>query len=171
MHRHSLVEICAGVLGIAVLIFFPALYHDIDNPVFSTADVEDFKVFMPMMRKINILIGTLLLLIQICNVVRFCIPDDQLEESKFLTLILRGTGVRGEFGIKKASAFKVDKMIKNAYKLHTCATFDGEAQKIVSKNNALLNYNKETEKRETSGGFLWAWKNYWTGELLDKEGM
>mmetsp|Transcript_10121 Transcript_10121/g.14728 ORF Transcript_10121/g.14728 Transcript_10121/m.14728 type:complete len:1032 (-) Transcript_10121:116-3211(-) len=173
VHRHSLLEICSGVLGIGVLIFFPALYHKIDTPVFKTVDVDGFVFIMPFMRRVNLFIGILLLIIQICNLVRFCIPDDQLKGSKFLTLILRGTGVRGEFGIKKASAFKVDKMIQNAYKLHACtsASTEGDAEENSSRTNALLNYNKEIEKRETSGGFLWAWKSYWSGELLDKEGI
>ena len=173
VHRHSILEISAGIIGIAILIFFPALYHDIDNNVVKTVDVADSPWAMPIFRTVNILIGCILLFFQLCNIVRWIVPDSKLREDKFLTLVLRGSGVRSEFGIKQATIKKVHNMVKHAYDLYLDSARDisGNTIEGLKSSNAMLNYMKLTEKREVYGGFVWAWKAFLTDQLIEEEGM
>lgn len=169
IQKHSLWEIAGGISGIAILIFFPIWYKGInlENELgFSTTEAES-DMWTRTAKRINLTIGILLLMVQIFNIVRIIVPDGKLQRSKILTLLLRGSGVRSEFGIKKSSAIKVHQMIKNAYILHP---MNVEAESTSKKTTAMLNYNNESEKSERTGGFLWAWKRYLSGDLLDREG-
>ena len=175
IHRHNPLEIAAGILGIAGLIFFPALYDKIDNRVFKTTEIDEEALWVSLLfRSINLTIGSILLCIQLSNIVRCIVPDNKLKESKLLTLILRGSGVRSEFGIKQATIKKVHNMVKHAYDLH----IETDPLRVISENSndrssdsvSLLNYMKLTEKRETCGGFIWAWQSFLTDSLVDEEG-
>ena len=119
VHRHSPIEILVSFLAIALFVFFPALYHKIDNRFMSTADEHGFHHawFSHAARVINLMLGGILCFFQICNIVRFIIPDNVLAENKVLTLVLRGSGVRSEFGIKQAAIRKVHDLVKNAFEL------------------------------------------------------
>lgn len=164
IHRHNPLEIAGGIVGIAVLIFFPAFNTGIDNVVFTTAEIPDAAWLSTLFRVINLSIGFILLFFQVCNIVRWAVPDSVLKESKFLTLILRGSGVRSEFGIKQAAMKKVHNLVRHAYDLHIAG--GGDRTNSVS----LLNYMKLTEKRENCGGFVWAWKSFLSGDVIDEEG-
>jgi len=172
VYSHNPLEIAGGIVGIAVLIFFPALYKKIDNAVISTVPYEEGSYVGTMLNVVNLTIGSLLLFFQCCNIVRYIVPDNVLKQNKFATLVLRGSGVRAEFGIKQAAQLKVDEMMENAYNLHkrtetdeTVSQKDGSTRAL-----ALLNYTKITEKRESCGGFIWSWKQYLSGDLIEKEG-
>ena len=117
--------------------------------------------------KSTLTIGSILLFFQIGNLIRFFVPDDKVKNNKFLTLLLRGSGSKIEFGTKQAAVSKVQKMMSNAYHLHNT---EEKKSKVSQRSNALLNYEKETEKHEPCGGFFWSWKRFLTGDLLDDEG-
>ena len=176
VHRHNPLEILAGIIGILVLIFFPALYHKLDNKVFTTATIEDAAYFSTLARTFNIIIGSILLFFQFCNIIRWMIPDSKLVQSKFLSLVLRGSGVRSEFGIKQATLKKVDRLVTNAHELHIEERegyFNNQSRSgpsEVSGSKCLLNYMKLSENRETCGGFIWAWKAFLTDGLVEGEG-
>ncbi len=116
IQNHSVREIAGGMSGIAFLIFFPIWYKNIDLEEelgFSTKEDAENGMWTATARNINLSIGILLLIVQIFNIIRVVVPDGKLQKSKILTLILRGSGVRSEFGIKNSSAAKVHKMVKN----------------------------------------------------------
>jgi len=99
--------------------------------------------------------GFILLWLQLCNIVRFIVPDSKLTQSKTLTSVLRGSSVRSEFGIKQATVFKIHRMVTNAYDLHKSKkiiqeegglrqTFKKVDNDEPSNENALLNFTKIT---------------------------
>eukprot|EP00594_Rhizosolenia_setigera_P004606 CAMPEP_0178953056 /NCGR_PEP_ID=MMETSP0789-20121207/8201_1 /TAXON_ID=3005 /ORGANISM="Rhizosolenia setigera, Strain CCMP 1694" /LENGTH=1011 /DNA_ID=CAMNT_0020634261 /DNA_START=593 /DNA_END=3628 /DNA_ORIENTATION=- len=165
IHDHSPLQIIFGIAGIAGLIFFPALYDGINNDVISTEKEEPLPFISTEFKIINLSIGSVLLFIQFCNIIRWQVPDSRLTKNKFLTIILRGNGVRGEFGIKQAAVKKIHNLVKNAHDLH--ATDSGERSHLTT----LLNYVKLTEEREVFGGFIWAWKLFLSGNVVDEEGI
>lgn len=175
IHRHSPVEILVSCIAIALFVFFPALYHKIDNRFMSTADDTWFS---HAARIINLVLGGILCFFQMCNIVRYIIPDNVLAESKVLTLVLRGSGVRSEFGIKQAAIRKVHDLVKNAFELSESIIqddTDGNVAQGTEKKTpsaiSLLNYIKLTERRETCGGFLWAWKSFLSDGLIENQGI
>lgn len=158
IHRHSLAEVLCGIAGILILIIFPVFYDRINSWFISTKSVEGAEYMTTVFDVINLSIGAALLCIQVCNIIRWAVPDNKLTMNKVLTLILRGTGVRAEFGIKQAAMRKVNILVQNAYDLHTQTS---EELQII------LNYMKFSEKREMFGGFFWFWKQYLSGRLIE----
>ena len=149
--KHSLLEIVLAIVGIALLIFFPAFYDGIDTPIFSTKDqkiVERDNFTSQILDTINIFVGIALLFFQCCNLVRWAVPDDKLTSSKFLGVIIRGSGVKAEFALKHAAIRKVHIMMENALDLHfenddDLPSNDGHR---VNKQMVILNYLKVSGK-------------------------
>lgn len=188
IHRHSLIEVFIGFLAIGLIVFFPAFYTKIDNRFISTANQED-TFFSSSIRVLNLTLGAMLCFFQTCNVVRCIVPDNTLAQSKLLTLILRGSGVRSEFGIKQAAVKKIHNLVQHAFELSLTShsnSVDGslasESAEIVtftsdqSSNNSpssisLLNFLKKSKRFEKSGGFIWAWKAFLTDSLVENHGI
>lgn len=173
IHRHSPLEIAGGIVGIVLLIFFPAFYPSINNRFLKTATDPDAPWAYTLFRVINTTLGCMLLFFQFCNIVRWIVPDSKLRENKFLTLVLRGSGVRSEFGIKQAAIKKVHNMVKHAYDLYLDSDqnlSEDNKNERPSSSKSLLKYMRLAEKRETYGGFFWAWKSFFTDHLIEEEG-
>ena len=175
VYRHSILEITAGMIGIIVLLILPSAL-EFNWRIIDTTTVEDAKYISIMADIFIITIAVILLFMQAANIVRYIIPDSRLTRSKALTSLLRGSSVRSEFGIKQAATLKVHQMIKNAYDLHQ----PDPNQKVVDKLedeeeneniDALMNFTKVSEKRETCGGFFWAWRMMTSGNLIENEGV
>jgi len=103
------------------------------------------------------------------------------RENKFLSL-LRGSAAKNDAGIKVATSFKVAKLVMNAYDLHKegvdnnnsstiASRISGNDSNTSSNARALLNFTKQSYKTETSGGFVWSWKQFISGSLVFKEGI
>ena len=172
--RNSIVDIGIGILGIGVLIFFPALYKKVDVKVFSTAPINSGDESY-VTESVNITIGCALLLIQVFNLIRMAIPDRVFSRNKFLTLLFRGSGVKAEFGIKQSAQYKVHSLVKNAYELHVenDSSFPEpfERTKMSTSASVLLNYNKVQAKHQRRGGFVWSWGQVLSGKLNSEQGI
>ncbi len=167
VHRHSIPEICLGIVGIIFIVILPPLMK-LKWKLIDTTLWDDFPTVKVIVVVISLTIGIVLLLLQFANIVRYIVPDSKLTKSKLLTIILRGSAVRSEFGLKQAANFKVHMLVKNAYELHQKDETDSSQS---SNQAALLNFTKVTEKRETCGGFVWSWKLFFSGNVIENEGI
>ena len=168
VYRHSILEIMGGIVGTIVIVFLPAMI-EFEWFIITTKPSDESAVMVyKMFDVISYFLGSALLLMQVSNLFRLVVPDSRLTKSKHLTAWLRGSSVRSEFGIKQASIIKVHQMVKNAYDLHG---HNNAHENQVNSHDALLNFTKVTEVRESSGGFVWAWKLFLSGKLTDQEGV
>jgi len=176
-HRTSLLEIVGGMIGVGLLIIFPACY-EFDAKFFRTKPTEAEREFVKPIFVTLIIIGSVLLLLQILGLIRILLPNRLLGSMKWLEL-LRGSAAKNETGIKQAAAFKVHQMVKNAYMLHQ--EVEGSRTSRIKETMehhdkstnavALLNYTKVSEKTENIGGFRWCWNQFFTGQLVYNEGI
>lgn len=164
--RQSPYHIAGGICAIAACIFTPAITYPVNSPFSSFMD-ETTSFSSKALQGSTVTFGVLLLLIQFSSILRFFVSDDALQNSKVLTSLLRGSGVRAEFGIKISAALKIHHLVKNAYDLHP----EVSGRDDYTKSNVMLNYNKEMGNSEPFGGFVWAWKQYFNGDLLNREGI
>lgn len=167
VYRHSILEIAVGIISIAVIVVLPTI-TSIDWGPLNTTQYDDVPILKVIAFTVTSTIGIVLLLLQFANLVRFIIPDSKLTKSKAMTTLLRGTGVRSEFGLKQASIFKVHRLVRNAYELHQ---MDRINDMRLAKEAALLNFTTETKKSEKCGGLIWAWKLFLSGKLIENEGI
>jgi len=151
VYHHSMIEIMVGIIGIIILVILPSII-EFDWKVITTTDIEDAEYVSEIFDVVILTIGCILLFMQISNIVRFVVPDSNLTKSKALTILLRGSSVRSEFGTKQASVFKVHQMVKNAYDLHKTEPNKEMIESGEENVDALLNFTKVTDKRETCGG-------------------
>ncbi len=185
VYRHSLVEIACAILGITILIFIPTFVdfniHFINTYVTEDKD-ETSRTLVLFFDIMTFIAGCVLLFLQVLNIVRFIVPDSHLTKNKTLTMFLRGSAVRSEFGTKQATVFKIHKMVQNAYSLHRSKKVVIEEGSIndsfkradndePSNEDALLNFTKVSEQKELSGGFMWAWNMFFSGRLIEEEGV
>lgn len=178
IYRHSIAEIFAGTVGIIVIVMLPNLLEFDWGFMETSFRIEGERdpaseLLLSAARVTMLILGAILLLQQAFNVLRFIVPDSRLTGNKNLTVLLRGSVVRSEFGLKQAAIFKVHNMIKNALDVHVAdsnSTRNGEDDQ-PNIASALLNYTKILENKESSDGFIWAWKTYLSGRLIDQEGI
>ena len=146
-------EITAAIAAIIIVVFVPPLVQ-FDFFIIQTKEYEDSEHLWNAFRFVLLSFGCILLFLQVCNIIRFIIPDSRLTKSKMLTNLLRGSAVRSEFGIKQASVYKVHQMVKNAYDLHLIDSRKGKKQTIGNDedeeltDDPLLNFTKVTDQRE-----------------------
>lgn len=113
VYSHSKYEIIASIVAIVVLVIIPPSLR-FDWTVINTYEQyqNGGEFLYPVAQAGMLTLGCILLLLQVCNVIRFVVPDSRLTKSKILTNVLRGSSVRSEFGIKQAAVYKVHQMVK-----------------------------------------------------------
>ena len=104
VYSHSILEILFGILGIGFLVILPSIWSFEIGDFINTYVVEKEDKDDPANRGIVLLFdvvtlgcGFILLWLQLCNIVRFIVPDSKLTQSRTLTSTLRGSSVRSEF--------------------------------------------------------------------------
>jgi len=173
-----------GLASTILFIFFPAFYN-MDNFIFSTYKAEHGFEY------ILVVFGILLALIQIKNLVALLFDNTELlHKNRFLAGFLWGSSTKNAFRSKQAGIFKVNQLVRNAYKLHQVCTEKTEkgTKRYVSqelkrmtreklkrdkstKETALENYANIVDETESVGGIYWAWKEFATGSLQSHEGI
>ena len=89
--------------------------------------------------------------------------------SSLRKLLIPGT-IQMEAKIKKASSYKLNRLIRNAYLIHkhSSVATSGETETLFGR--ALLTFSKKTENREELGGLLWMWRKLYNLEIFEEEG-
>lgn len=178
IYRNPIAEILAAITGIIVIVMLPNLmefdwvFMETSYRIEGERDPAS-ELLLSAARVTMLILGAILLLQQALNILRVIVPDSRMISSKTLTALLRGSVVRSEFGLKQAGIFKVHNMVKNALDVHATdsnSKSNGEDDR-PNIASALLNYTKISEKKESSDGFIWAWKTYLSGRLIEQEGI
>lgn len=173
-----------GLVSIGMFIFFPTWYAW-KNPVYDSdfqeagedAQYYNARYMLPVF-------GCLLFLFQIKNLVTstsFVELDSLSDRMRYWFL---GSNERAEFRSKQAAIYKVNQMVKRAYQLHkegrksTAKSIElkkrnsiGNSQEESTKARALQNYSDSLDETESVGGYLWAYKALFQGELQKTEGI
>jgi len=167
---HGIWEIIAALAGIVILIFIPSTIK------FSLWFIDTGFVANNVFSYILIIIGSGLVLIQIQNLARILWKEKILKMNGCLIKIFTfgETYLKDEHAMKQAAAFKINRMINNAYVLHQHSS---NAKRVVPSNDistnarSLRNYNKASDNFELVGGLVWSMKMYLSGSLLRTEGV
>jgi len=156
LHHAPVWERIGGLLAAVMLVILPGW-------------VKPYYISFSIVRPI----GYLLVFIQVSSIIESYYPHD----IKWLSF-LRSSAVRNEVDLKLAAATKVHKMVQNAYTLHKAkdnsvilSRMEGNDTITPSHAVALLNFTEQSDLTETSGGFFWCWKQFYSGSLLAKEGI
>ena len=136
----------------------------------SYLDNEESRLLRMLGVTLSSFLAVCLILCQLANTIRLLISTERIASSKILTMLVRGNSVKSEVGLKQAAAYKVHKMVKNAYDLHK-EEGDTNDQGSSTHALALMNFTKRSEETELCGGMMWAWKAFFSKSLLHKEGL
>lgn len=75
-----------------------------------------------------------------------------------------------EAKVKKASSYKVNRLIRNAYSVHKNSLTGISGESETTFGRALLAFSKNAENREELGGLLWMWQKLIKLEIFEEEG-
>ena len=175
-------------IGMLTIIFSSILSYAyrVDVPFVNT-DKQEGKRFV---YRTSIVLGTLLLAVQLGQVIRLLLPIPEKARHLFET-----GGLKMERWTKKASAYKVQKMLLHALACHAgdeVPMIEGEdlfksishhSLKLINtlpgipeeRNtfNAMLVYMKHAEQTERVGGSIWVWKSilFRRSQIFGREGI
>lgn len=175
--RSRLISGACILASMAVIIFTTVLSYayGIRTVAFSTVKNKNYRPLYIA----TLVCGTIVLVLQLVQLVRIVLP----------TLLppvfdgLASSAKRLEQQTKRASRYKVNRMVKNALDCHSAEgrrftlgseefklEQPGSSQSLMSK--ALCNYNARISAREEIGGFCWVIRNFWFGsKLIQEEGV
>lgn len=167
--RHSVrlmvLESLAGITFAVLLLFLP-IFVPFKLSFMDTFKSENQREVL-FDRTNQSILQAMAYILSFSNFVRiFAIFFPKQERLMRLLDFLSNAG-RYESSMKQACSLKIEKMINDAYSLH--ATSQEETRE--NQSVALLNYTKESEKKETYGGFFWCWKHFLLGKSLAIEGI
>lgn len=105
-----------------------------------------------------------------------------LTESAIISALFTPAGLRAESAQKKASSFKISKMLENALSLHfktdsfTLSRMNPIHESRTSARfemslNAMSNFHAQELLTEKVGGVFWAWKKIMNGSIFVEEGV
>ena len=157
IYCHSIAEIIAAIIGIIVIVMLPALVEfdwGFMETSYSYEGERDpaSELLLSAARVTMLTLGTILLFQQALNILRFIIPNSRMTSSKNLTVLLRGSVVRSEFGLKQAAIFKVLKMNQYALALHETDSNSNSENKEIKESEAkeTPSVKKKDESKKSS---------------------
>ena len=173
-------EIILGTLFTVLLTIIPKFFR-FDFIILSNITSHDTRR-QNIISWVHFIFGCIIIFQNVLSLIHSYVSNEMVMKNVFVSKILKGTERRMETEVKQAATFKVNSMIKNAYNLHmpknknlhrTLEAIRGSSRRVEESTHirALLNFTKEQEERELTGGFLWSWKNFLNGDLLDREGI
>ena len=114
--------------------------------------------------------GFFLIVAELRILVQVLLPKRLLEKFNCIRkLFIPGT-IQMEAKVKKASSYKMNRLIHNANWVHKNSQNDSHAENETSFGRALLTFSKNAEKREELGGLLWMWRKLFKSEIFEEEG-
>ncbi len=179
LRGRSLKNVLFGVFGIVFFLIIP-LFIPFDWGIINNKDIMNPEKTADAIftRSVQAIIMAIHIFYQTIHLIRIIKPTLTHSKNKIVSfLFTRGT-VRETFLLKLAASMKTHKMVKHAMDLHhgkvknlSPRGVSSEGQFKSTNTNALLNYSKESDKREAVGGLLWCWKSYLNRSLIHNEGV
>lgn len=114
--------------------------------------------------------GVLLIIAELRILIQILVPRNLWDKfSSLRKLLIPGT-IQMEAKIKKASSYKLNRLIRNAHWVHqqSLVATSGETETIFGR--ALLTFSKNADHREQLGGLLWMWRKLIKLEIFEEEG-
>jgi hypothetical protein len=130
------------------------------GPIFEGFTRDDSRIYL-FLRIVTLIFGSIILTIRWSR-------SAQLLFNIFH--FLQPTNIKHELAMKKAAIKKVCMMQQNALKLSFCALDDTSVIKAYF-GSALKRYNEVIDEKLVVGGFAWAWKLYFSKDLMQTQGI
>ena len=120
-----------------------------------------------------LVLGLLLLCFQIKTLFIILVPEDWYENIHVLDGFTVSGMAKAESRTKKAAAWKIKKMVQNAFQLHDCdaSTKNSSKRVVESYGRAMLAYDATLHDREKVGGIRWTFLKMWDGSIFTEEGI
>jgi len=145
---------------------------------FSTEKQNNGKMSLYFLSMIG---GCVLIFLKLIGLLDSLIPIQFLMDHIRVGKMILSSNVRSEAKIKRAAAFKLNRMVKNAMDVHSLTDTFGDSRcgtnSTTSAANgsefgkALLHFAKLSDKTVSDGGWGWAWRSIWNGQIYDNEGI
>mmetsp|Transcript_22716 Transcript_22716/g.46637 ORF Transcript_22716/g.46637 Transcript_22716/m.46637 type:complete len:656 (+) Transcript_22716:299-2266(+) len=170
--------ILIGIACIAVFTILP-FFHElrVGNYV-STEKQNNGRMSLYFLSMIG---GCVLIFLKLIGLLDSLIPIQFLMDHIRVGKMILSSNVRSEAKIKRAAAFKLNRMVKNAMDVHSLTDTLGDSRcgtnSTTSAANgsefgkALLHFAKLSDKTVSDGGWGWAWRSIWNGQIYDNEGI
>lgn len=98
------------------------------------------------------------------------IPQKLWERYAFLRRFLTSGVIQMEAKAKKASSYKLNRLISNAYAMHDNSLgIAGNSETTFGR--ALMCFSKSYDSMESVGGPFWMWKKIVKQEIFEEEGV
>lgn len=132
--------------------------------------MKDKSATQQLLYFLALLGGLLLILAELRILVQVLIPKRIWDEFLVLRKILIPGTIQMEAKAKKASSYKVNRMIRNALSIHRNALV-GIAGSETTFGRSLLCFSKSSDRTESVGGPLWIWRKLFRLEIFEEEGV
>jgi hypothetical protein len=167
---NRLLSIVSLLFGMAVVALFTVVpyWATWENWFFNTNFLTQNVVF-ELFNVIALVFGALLLLIQLCALIRLIIPTDPLRKADRLRILLTPGMASKESNTKRAAVFKTNKMVENALDLHL-----NESQLATHRRGngqAMSNFQTRSHMREKVGGVIWGWRQFFNSRICNEDGV
>ena len=103
--------------------------------------------------------------------VQVLVPQSIWGRSNILRNILIPGTIQLEAKSKKASSYKVNRLIRNALSIHNNSISGIAGESETTFGRALLCFAKSSDDSEEVGGLLWMWKKIWKLQIFSEEGV
>jgi len=118
------------------------------------------------------ILGAFTIVIYIKNWIASGKPIDNPDGTKWRHRIMLPNKVIAESRIKRAAAFKMNRMVTNAFELSGPKETENTKCTIKSHfGNAMYRFEKMGDLYEDCGGFLWAWRSLLSETLATEDGI
>eukprot|EP00978_Attheya_sp_CCMP212_P020432 scaffold58497_cov45-Attheya_sp.AAC.1 len=181
------------VVGFFTYFFFFVVYRSSDEvPVVGTVtafseEYEDgytaeiiaseSKSYENAVIYVSLIVGSAVLFIHLFLLVGSIVIRRGNKSLGIISFFTSG-GVKAEARIKRAAAYKMNRLIRNALQIHDSSS-DKSNNKVRDDNSdetsfgsALVNFSvRGSGELEDVGGFVWTWKNIFNGKLFSQDGV
>ena len=171
-NSHALLALGSVFVGLAVVTTTTVLafFVEVETNFFNTTKYEGYYVAHYW----SMIIGLCLISLQLVTIVRILLPTEKLQamEAQWIDRLLTPGLAKMECKTKRAAAFKIDNLVRNALEMHVAAPERvGMGNLMSSYGRALLNFRTQEDVYETIGGFNWAWTKILNGTIFTEEGI
>ena len=115
--------------------------------------------------------GFMLLFVELKTLTQILLPRRFWEGNPILRKFLIAGTIQMEALGKKASSFKVNRLICNANTIHKDAMTGVAGESETTFGRALLCFSKSSDRTEDVGGHLWTFRKLYNMELFEEEGV
>mmetsp|Transcript_18286 Transcript_18286/g.33150 ORF Transcript_18286/g.33150 Transcript_18286/m.33150 type:complete len:1010 (-) Transcript_18286:165-3194(-) len=126
---------------------------------------------------VSLMVGSAVLFIHLFLLVGSIVIRRENQSLGIISFFTSG-GVKAEARIKRAAAYKMNRLIRNALQIHDSSLYNSnnkgrdDTNDETSFGSALVNFSvRGSGELEDVGGFVWTWKKIFNGTLFSQDGV